>query len=283
MRFAHDAELSMCAMMCGDGWLIGQDAEPISLLQGDVALVRGPAPFVLTDRPGSEPTIVVYGPDRCTSTETGEDLSERNRLGPRSWGSPSGGGTSTMLVGACRASGVVCDRLLAALPPILVVPADGTPCPEFELLAREIAADRPGQQVILDRLLDLLLVATLRDWFDRPEAEPPAWYRALGDPVVGTVLRAVHDAPARPWTVAALAAEAGVSRATLAKRFTELVGEPPLSYLTGWRMTLAADLLRHEDATVAAVAAKVGYADGFAFSAAFKRVRGVRPSTVRTG
>jgi AraC-like DNA-binding protein len=100
--------------------------------------------------------------------------------------------------------------------------------------------------------------------------------------VVGHALRLLHDEPAAPWTVAALADRSGVSRSTLAKRFAELVGEPPLTYLTRWRMTLAADLLvEREAATVADVARTVGYSDPFGFSAAFKRVRGVNPSEFR--
>ncbi|MFF8814048.1 AraC family transcriptional regulator [Streptomyces pactum] len=140
---------------------------------------------------------------------------------------------------------------------------------------------RPGSQIVLDRLLDWLLVCTLRDWFDRPEADPPGWYLALGDEVVGPALRAMHRSPERAWTLAALAAEAGVSRTTLAKRFQELVGDSPLAYLTEWRMALAADLLAEPTATVAAVARRVGYADAFGFSSAFKRVRGLSPSAYR--
>jgi AraC-like DNA-binding protein len=87
----------------------------------------------------------------------------------------------------------------------------------------------------------------------------------------------LHNNPAEPWTVAGLAAEIGISRAALARRFTDLVGEPPMSYLTGWRLDLAADLLREPDATVGAVARQVGYGSPFALSAAFKRVRGVSP------
>lgn len=109
----------------------------------------------------------------------------------------------------------------------------------------------------------------------------PGWYRAMGDPVVGTVLRLLRHDPAHPWTVASLAASAGVSRAGLARRFTELVGVPPMAYLTGRRIDVAADLLRESDATVEAVGRKVGYGTPFAFSAAFKRVRGISPQEYR--
>ena len=131
--------------------------------------------------------------------------------------------------------------------------------PLIALLAEEIGKDEPGQEAVLDRLLDLLLIAVLRAWFARPEAEAPGWYRAHADPVVGPALRLLHNSPAQPWTVAGLAREIGVSRAALARRFNELVGEPPMAYLTSWRITLAADLLREPGATVGSVAPQVGY------------------------
>jgi AraC-like DNA-binding protein len=145
------------------------------------------------------------------------------------------------------------------------------------LLGVELARDEPGQEAVLDRLLDLLLITALRAWFARPEAAPPAWYAAHADPVVGRALQLLHHNPAHPWTVAALAAATGVSRATLARRFTELVGEPPMAFLTGWRLALAADLLRDPEQTIGAVARQVGYGSPFALSTAFKRARGVSP------
>lgn len=122
-----------------------------------------------------------------------------------------------------------------------------------------------------------LLIGALRAWFARPEAEAPGWYRAHGDPVVGPALRLLHHTPEQPWTVASLAAATGVSRAALARRFTELVGEPPMTFLTSWRLTLAADLLCEPGATVGSVARRVGYGSPFALSTAFKRVRGITP------
>ena len=127
------------------------------------------------------------------------------------------------------------------------------------------------------RQLDLLLITLLRTWFDRPSSEPPAWYAAQADPVVGPAIRLLQHHPDHAWTVASLATRAGVSRAAFARRFTELVGEPPMAFLTGWRIALAADLLLEPDATIAAVARQVGYASPYALSTAFKRVRGVSP------
>jgi AraC-like DNA-binding protein len=173
--------------------------------------------------------------------------------------------------------GAASPRLLSVLPPVVVVPDDD----DDGCAALRDFLDTQGHasQVVLDRLVDWLVVCTLRAWFD--QTDTPGWFHALGDDTVGPVLRAMHDAPGKPWTLATLAREAGVSRTTLATRFTRLVGTPPLTYLTDWRMTLATDLLTETTATVAAVARKVGYADAFGFSSAFKRHHGMSPTACR--
>ncbi|WP_242579396.1 AraC family transcriptional regulator [Streptomyces sp. MST-110588] len=252
---------------------------PLLIKPGDMAVVRGPGPYVIADDPATAPRVVIHGPDRCT-TPDGRDITAEMALGPRTCGERSAD-SAVLLVGSYQADGDVCDRLLSALPDVLVVPDESEHCAVLDLVAAELSRDAPGQQAVLDRMLDLLLVATLREWFERPEAHAPGWYRALDDPVVGTALRLLHDDPARPWTVATLAAETGVSRASLARRFTALVGEPPIAYLTDWRMAKAADLLRRPDVTVGSVARQVGYANAFALSAAFKRLRGLSPSEHR--
>ncbi|MFF8655377.1 AraC family transcriptional regulator [Streptomyces huasconensis] len=191
------------------------------------------------------------------------------------------GNECELVSGSYQLGSSVGRRLISTLPPLLAVPSGEECMPIVELIAAEIAVDRPGRQYVMDRMLDWMLACTLREWFDLPEACPPAWYRALGDDVVGPALHAMHDEPARPWTVAALAARAQVSRAVFARNFTDLVGRPPMAYLTEWRMTLAAELLAEPGATVASVAGQVGYADGFGFSDAFKRIRGIAPSAYR--
>jgi AraC-like DNA-binding protein len=130
-------------------------------------------------------------------------------------------------------------------------------------------------------LLDLLLIAVLRAWFPRPDGHAPGWYRAHADPVVGHALRLMHHNPAHPWTLAELAREVGISRAALARRFHKLVGEPPMTFLAGWRIALAGDLLLEPGATLASVAHQVGYGSAFALSSAFKRVRGMSPQQYR--
>lgn len=278
-----DDEAPLC-LMCvthGQSWIAHGSDEPVLLRPGDVAVARGPEPYTVSHAPGAEPQARI-GPGGTCHTLQGEPLGQSMRLGVRTWGNSPDGSTS-MLIGTYQMKGEVSGRLLDALPPLLHLSAEVWNHPLTTVLDEEIARESPGQSVVLDRVLDLLLIAVLRSWFSRPDAEAPAWYRAMGDPVVGQALRLIQDTPARPWTVASLAAECGVSRAALARRFNELVGEPPMAYLTGWRLALAADLLRESDATVETVARKVGYSGSFALSAAFKRVRGISPQEHRTG
>jgi AraC-like DNA-binding protein len=127
-------------------------------------------------------------------------------------------------------------------------------------------------------LLDVLLLHVLRTWFAEHDA---GWAAALHDPVVSAALAAIHGEPAGQWTVAGLAARGGLSRAAFARRFTALVGQPPLAYLTWWRMTLAAKRLHESDRPLAAVAREAGYTSEFAFAHAFTRLHGEPPGRYR--
>jgi AraC-like DNA-binding protein len=275
MRIADEAPLCLIAITRGEAWLLTEEGEAQRLRHGDVAVIRGPDPYVLADDPGTKPQVVILPGGQC-ETPDGHEVQLMAYMGVRTWGN-SAGGSTVILSGTYELEGEVSRRLLGALPPLLVLPTDAWESPLVGLLADEIVKDDPGQEAVLDRLLDLLLIAVLRAWFARPDAEAPGWYRAYSDPVVGAALRLIHNDPARPWTVAELAAEAGVSRAAFARRFTELVGEPPMTFLTDWRLSLAADLLLEPGATIGSVAFQVGYATPFALSTAFKRVRGVTP------
>ncbi|WP_018657047.1 AraC family transcriptional regulator [Actinomadura flavalba] len=276
IQCTSEAPLSLGTLHRGTAWALRPGAAPVRLNEGDIVLKRASVPVTIADDPSVDPQIIIDGPNCWTP---GDGPAPDLALGARAFGF-DGDGPDQFISADYPVRGAVSEPLLAALPEMAIVPRDAEIAPLLDLLAVEVGRDAPGQQVVLDRLLDLLLVRVLRAWFARPEAEAPAGYRALADPEIGRALRALHAAPARPWTVASLAAEAGLSRAVFARRFAALVGQPPLAYLTGWRMALAADLLAEPDASVTAVARRVGYADGFSFSAAFKRVRGVPPSAV---
>ena len=132
------------------------------------------------------------------------------------------------------------------------------------------------------RLLDLLLIEAIRHWVVHdPGAGGPSWLTALRDPAIAGVLALLHARPSEPWTLERLAGEAHLSRTTLARRFTEAVGEPPLAYLTRWRMHLAAARLKHTSDTVEVIAREVGYTSEHAFNRAFARHRGNPPGRYR--
>jgi AraC-like DNA-binding protein len=261
-----------------------RQAAPVRLRAGDIALISGVADrYTIADAPDTPPQVVIRNGEKqfidC-ATPGGQYLA------PRTYGDGLPDAT-TLLRGAYELSGAVGERLLDMLPPVAVVPAGPRTKAALDLLAAETVHQEPGQDAVLNRLLDLVLVSALRAWCTRPQSELPSWHRALDTPAVGDALRLLHEDPAHRWTVAELASRVGQSRAAFAARFTSAVGEPPLTYLTGWRMAVAADLLRDTEGTVAVVAREVGYQDAFAFSVAFKRARGVSPSDwrrrVRTG
>ncbi|GHG89205.1 AraC family transcriptional regulator [Streptomyces lanatus] len=279
VRIEDRAPLTVMVMVRGEAWVIPDRGRHLKLRPGDLAIARGPDPYTCADDPRTAPQALILPGAECHYPD-GRALNGSMDLGVRTWGDRLDGPT-VMLIGTYLWEGEISGRLLKALPQLLSLTADVWNCPLTPYLMDEIVRDEPGQEVVLDRLLDLLVIAALRAWFSRPEAEAPAWYAALADPVVGRVLRLVQDDPAHPWTVASLAAKAGVSRAALARRFTELVGEPPMSYLTGWRMALAADALRDTDDTLDSIARRVGYGSAFALSSAFKRVYGVSPQERR--
>lgn len=283
IRVQDEAPLCLTAMVSGEAWVLPRNGDPVEVRAGDVVLNRGPDPYTFADRPDTPPQAIIDPDQRCT-TPGGVELAQRMDLGVRSWGNSADGAT-VMLVGTYLAEGEVSGRLLRALPPVAVLPAGEVGAPLVALvalLAEEMGKEQPGQEAVLDRLLDLVLISALRAWFDRPDNPAPRWYSAHADPVVGRALRLLQHNPAHPWSVVELAAATGVSRAALARRFTELVGEPPMTFLTGWRVALAADLLREPDATVGSVARRVGYGSPFALSTAFKRVQGVSPREFRS-
>jgi AraC-like DNA-binding protein len=281
IRLEDEAPLSVTAVVRGHLWVCADGEDPVRLEAGDVVVRVGTDHWRIADDPATPDQIVIHPGQLCTTVD-GHVVVEEMSQGVRSWGNSSEGET-VLLTGVYLLEGEVTRRLLRALPGQLVLRAPELDTPLIGLLGEEVVRAAAGQEAVLDRLLDLLLITLLRTWFDRPDSDPPAWYAAQGDPVVGPALRLMQHHPEHPWTVADLADRAGVSRAAFARRFTERLGEPPMTFLTGWRIALAADLLLEPQATIASVARQVGYATPFALSAAFKRERGISPRDHRRG
>lgn len=186
----------------------------------------------------------------------------------------SGEGPCVTLCGAYEVDPSRLHPLLRSLPGFLRASSS----PAARLLNAELAQPNLGSDALVPALLDVLLVHALRSWCT---TTGEGWAAALRDHPVATALQAMHDTPAAPWTVATLASTASLSRATFARRFAAHTGQPPLAYLTWWRMTLAARMLRSTDASLNSVAAAVGYASEFAFATAFKRSFGIAPGRYR--
>ncbi len=250
----------------GSCWLVPPGGAPMALGVGDVVFMPRGADHDLVDSLGS------------TVTENARPGEPREISGP---------GVRTALL--CGAYGLGRQRshpLLGELPEFVHLPArlgrHAALRGAVDLLVAEIAEPRPGSDAAVPALLDTLLLFILRAWLDdQARDRTTGWAGALADPAVAAALRAVHDDPARSWTVPDLSDVAGVSRATLARRFTATVGEPPLTYVTRWRMLTAARLLRETDGPIGVVARKVGYSSEFAFAKAFKREYGLAPGQYR--
>jgi AraC-like DNA-binding protein len=279
LRIRDEAPLSVVVVARGTACVLTDAAPPVHLDVGDVLIAKGPMPYTVADRPDTEPMYFINPGQICTDA-AGRSISAEMMLDTRAWGNDPQGST-VLVTGTYEHASAVSEKLLRSLPPLIVLSQHQWNSMLVTLLCDEVQRDELGQDVFLDRLLDLVVMAAVRAWLASAEADRPGWFVANGDPVVGPALRLLHDQVSRPWTVATLANEVGVSRAAFARRFTELLGEPPMAYLTTWRLALAADMLLRTDRTIGSIAGKVGYSTPFALSAAFSRVRGVSPAQYR--
>ena len=246
-------------------------ADPLWLHPGDVALV----PHGEGHRLRSEPGVAV--PDVLSlDLEQVTDRYEIIRHG-------GGGAETTLICGAVRFDDPTARNVLDLLPPLLHVEASADMTSAFQLMASEARAFRPGGEAVITRVADILVIQMIRTWIETDPAARTGWVGAMRDRHLGRALTLIHRHPGRDWTLASLAAELSMSRAAFAARFTEVVGEPAMQYVTRWRMQLAVDALRTSDVTIGELAQRLGYRSEAAFARAFKRVVGSAPGSVRAG
>jgi len=284
LRIEDEAALTVVVVLDG-ACRLDHDSRvtSVQLETGDLALIRGPDPYVIGDTKGSPPRIRVL-PGNRPVTMQGDEIGQSLNLGVRTWGAlddDDDGDTTRMLTGIYQDVGEASQRLLDAIGTVVVRRRAARESSYVGLLASESLSDQPGQSAVLDRLLDLVLVDTVRDHFAAHPDRAPRWYSALADEVTGSTLRAIHADPAAPWTVVSLANRVGLSRAAFSRRFRTAVGEPPMAYVKRWRLMLAADHLGDPDLAVGRIATLVGYQSPFTFSAAFKAQFGVSPTDYR--
>ncbi len=199
-----------------------------------------------------------------------------------------GGGASTRLVCGFVGADVRRHPLLEALPAVFVLDLNGKPCAEFvaasfRYAAQEVASGRAGSETVLAKLSELLFVEAVRHYAESLPPRQQGWLAGLRDAAVGRALALMHGDVARPWTTEEMAAEVALSRSAFAERFTQLVGLPPISYLTNWRMLVAAAWLRETHRSIAQIAGELGYESEASFTRAFKRAHGTAPGRFRDG
>jgi AraC-like DNA-binding protein len=247
---------------------------PLALESGDLVVVPHGRGHTLSDPPQASARpigTIARGASSCV----GHVL----RFGGR-------GAETRLICGAFHFARPDARALLSPLPAVIHVKAQqGRAAPWLEstlrFLADEAQAPSQGTETIVSRLTDVIFVQALRAWIAALPEGAGGWLGALRDRHVGAALGLIHRQPERPWRVAGLAAEVGLSRSPFAARFTTLVGEPPLAYLTRWRLHAAADVLRGEGASLEEAAARVGYDSPAAFSRAFRRQFGTSPGAYR--
>jgi len=266
----------------GSCWisLVGDNAtEPVKLNEGDIVVVPHGDPHVVSSAPGmrAEPNLEVYG-------KPGEHVAVPFQL------QTGGDGPSEtrLICGFFSCDVRPFNPLLESLPRFMRFGRDSLAShsllDEFIRFATaEMGNKRAGSQSVLNRLSELMFVEIIRLYMDQLEGSNTGWLAGLRDPLVGRALTLLHARPSHAWTLEQLASEAAASRSVLADRFNDLVGYPPIQYLTRWRMQIAARRLTDPGARVAAVAHEVGYESEAAFSRAFKKFVGQSPGQWRTG
>lgn len=245
----------------GGAWIrLDGERRSHALAGGDLVIVPHGRGHTLSASPNARPVPL----DRLPRQEASGHYVVRH----------GGGAETRMICGSFEFDRMKRNPILGLLPPVLHVRGGGSA--EWldrllRLLASEARAPRPGSATVIARLTDIVFVQAVRAWVDEQPDGAGGWLGALRDPQIGAALGLMHRAPDRDWSVATLAAEVGMSRSPFAARFKTLAGEPPLAYLTRWRMDLAASLMQSEKLTLREMADRVGYESEAAFSKAFKR------------
>lgn len=271
VRYSAFGQPSFCTMLKGQCVLAVDGQQSVTLNDGDFVLMPATPGFTLAGLEPGAPAVPVFLDPKKTQGHGGE-LRHGRRKGPPD---------VRMLGGYFAFESPDAALLVALLPVLLHVRGAERLSLLVRLLRDESLATRPGRELVLGRLVEVLLIEALRS--SPAHSTAPGLLRGLADPRVAAGLRLMHGAPARAWTVEALARGAALSRTSFFERFAQAVGQPPMEYLQAWRMALAKDLLGRGGVAIAEVAERVGYSSSSTFSTAFSRHVGQPPGRyVRT-
>lgn len=262
VRYTAFGQPSFCTMLEGQCVLAVDGVPSVDLQAGDFVLLPATPGFTLSSQAPAAP--VLLDPSAAPGTVT--ELRHGRQTGP----------ADMRMLGGGFAFDAPDAALLASLLPVLVHVRGVDRLSLLVKLVRDESLEvRPGRELVLDRLVEVLLIEALRA--HPPAGAPAGLLRGLADARIAAGLRLMHGDPAQPWTVEALAREAALSRSTFFERFSRAVGMPPMEYLLVWRMALAKDLLSRTSLAIADVAARVGYGSASTFSTAFSRHVGLPP------
>jgi AraC-like DNA-binding protein len=270
------------AITKGNGWAAILGESPVRLETGDIVMFPHGDGHVLSSGPGIEPTRVsvewVYA-TRNDPKPIAIGIDAPNATAPET--SPP---LNHVVCGYLGCDLRPFNPLIATLPRLLHLPGVGDAAWVSQVMQHAVNASqhkRPGSDALLERISEMMFVDAVRRHVERLPDESTGWLAGLRDRQVGRALALMHENPARPWTVDILAGEIALSRSAFYDRFERLIGQPPMQYLTQWRMQVAANLLRQSHAPVAAIALDVGYESESAFARTFKRLVGLPPASWR--
>jgi AraC-like DNA-binding protein len=268
------AEAHVHVVQRGTCWVrTAEERRPVRLGAGDVVLIRGGVGHSICDDPKTKPAphekVLAAMPRRLAALAASRAHE-----------------TTVVLCAKYLFEHVGPHPLISLLPPFVHLPAHEAERHVqlqllLQLLRREATDAGSGSDLVIPRLVDSLLVFVVRAWLEEQPVGAGGWFGALRDRPVAKALSLIHERPQAAWTVEGLAQEVGQSRATFARRFADLVGEPPVAYLTRWRMCLAAKLLSESEASLDEIAERVGYETAAALSKAFSRSHGSAPGRFR--
>lgn len=274
----------------GDGWVAMDGMAPVRLHSGDIVMFPHGDSHVLSSAPGLHAS-----PDdsdwHYTTRHDPKPIALAYHRGVLRPGElqPADDAKTVVICGFIGCDVRPFNPLIAALPRLLHLHADDTGSWIGTILNQAVSESRqhrPGSGAVLERVSEMVFVDAVRRHLEAlPQADGSAtesgWLRALRDPQIGRAISLLHAKCANPWTLEDLGRQVGLSRSALHERFVSLVGQPPIQYLTSWRIQRSASLLRESNATVATIAQEVGYESEAAFSRAFKRMVGQPPATWR--
>lgn len=267
--------VSFHVLIAGSCWLRLPGEDAVELAAGDLALVpHGRGHDLLSDPAAPRGPRV----DLLPQEYLGESYSVLRYGGA--------GPTTRLICGIVGFDDPAARQLVRSLPALLRVSGDEAGVASsvrdtLRLIAAELAHPQPGAETVATRLADVLVVQAIRSWMNSDAEAGAGWLRSLRDERIGRVIEAIHADPGEEWTLERLARVAGMSRSSFSARFTDLVGEAPIAYLTRWRMAIAQSRLRDTEVTAATLAGELGYRSEAAFNRAFSRIVGTTPGAVR--